>query len=345
MQKLSKKHIIMIIVIIATIIFITVITSVISDSLKRKNAPGEYVKEKELTHFEIPKGITEIANEEFYGCHTLKSVTIPDTVTRIGNRAFCGTSLESVTIPNSVKIIGHEAFAHTNLESIVIPSSVSELDGSNNVFDDIAKGAFLYCEKLKSVTLNEGLEYIGAGTFRGCKNLTSITIPSSVRMIEDQAFFYCEKLRTVNFKPNSKLEQLCSEAFQGTSISQISLPERLRSIGESCFYGCKNLVKVEYGNNLWTIGNYAFSYCTSLSEFTIKSCVTEFGYSTFLSCENLEKVTVQNPNGWIFVEVNKYGERKEIKLNLDNIEANARNFKKAKTSSTSKSATYEYNPE
>ncbi len=345
MYKLSKKHIIIIIATIVSVVLITAITILISDSLKRKNAPGEYVREKELTHFDIPVGVTEIANEEFYGCDTLKSVTIPDTVTRIGNRAFCGTSLESVTIPNSVRIIGVEAFAHTDIESIVIPSSVVELDGSNNVFDDIARGAFLHCEKLKSVTLNEGLEDIGPGTFRGCKNLTSITIPSSVEMIGEEAFYYCEKLRTVNFKQNSKLDRLDAKTFQGTALCEITLPDGIRAIGENCFWGCKNLIKVEYGDNLYGIGNYAFSYCTSLTEFTIKSCVTGFGYSAFQGCENLEKVTVQNPTGWIFIEVNKYGERKEIRLNLDNYEANARNFKKAKTSSSLKSAAYEYEPD
>ena len=64
-----------------------------------------------LTSVTIPDSVTSIGDEAFYNCTRLTSVTIPDSVTSIGNYAFyCCTGLTSVTIPNSVTSIGDNAF-------------------------------------------------------------------------------------------------------------------------------------------------------------------------------------------------------------------------------------------
>lgn len=99
--------------------------------------------------------ITEIENGAFHNCVSLTSVTIPDSVTSIGDYAFTLSSLMSVTIPNSVKSIGEAAFGATLLTSVTIPASVTS---------------------------------IGKGAFYWCSNLTSVTIPDSVTSIEKDAF-------------------------------------------------------------------------------------------------------------------------------------------------------------
>ena len=65
-----------------------------------------------LTSVTIPDSVTSIGNSAFYGCSGLTSVTIPDSVTSIGDSAFYGCSgLTSVTIPDSVTSIGNSAFS------------------------------------------------------------------------------------------------------------------------------------------------------------------------------------------------------------------------------------------
>ena len=112
--------------------------------------------------YEIPKGIISIGDHAFDGCITLTSILIPDTVTNIGECAFCGSDLISITIPNSITKIEDYAF-----------------DG---------------CIYLSSVTIPDSISAIGENAFRDCENLTSIIIPDSVVSIEDNAFDYCNNL-------------------------------------------------------------------------------------------------------------------------------------------------------
>lgn len=84
---------------------------------------------KEPVSITIPDSVTSIGNYAFCGCIGLTSVTIPDSVTRIGNYAFSGcTGLTSITIPDSVTSIGNGAFYKcTGLTSITIPDSVTSI--------------------------------------------------------------------------------------------------------------------------------------------------------------------------------------------------------------------------
>ena len=97
---------------------------------------------------------------------TISSVTIPNSVTRIGSYAFQGcSSLTSVTIPNSVTSIGSYAFSGCrSLTSVTIPNSVTS----------IGEYAFSGCSSLTSVTIGSGVKSIGEAAFSGCRSLTDV---------------------------------------------------------------------------------------------------------------------------------------------------------------------------
>ena len=136
-----------------------------------------------LTNITIPSSVTSIGEESFRGCSGLTSLTIPSSVTSIGNNAFEGCSgLTSVTIPSSVTSIGRAAFAGCiGLTSLTIPSSVTEIGEQN----------FWGCSGLTSVTIPSSVTSIGEGAFAACSGLTSVTIPSSVTSIGKAAFEGC----------------------------------------------------------------------------------------------------------------------------------------------------------
>ena len=137
----------------------------------------------------IPNSVTSIGNYAFSGCSGLTSVTIPNSVTSIGNNAFYScTGLTSVTIPNSVTSIGNYVFdGCSGLTSVTIPNSVTS----------IGNYAFRGCSGLTSVTIPNSVTCIGNNAFRGCSGLTSVTIPNSVTSIGEWAFYGCSKLKTV----------------------------------------------------------------------------------------------------------------------------------------------------
>ena len=155
------------------------------------------------TTFDIRNGTKGIAYYAFYECACLTSVSIPDSVTTIGDSAFSGcTGLTSVSIPDSVTTIGGGAFSDcTGLTSINIPNSVTT----------IGNWAFSGCTGLTSVIIPNKVTTIEYATFKGCTGLTSVIIPDSVTTIESYAFDDCKVLTSV--KIPSSVKSIESSAF------------------------------------------------------------------------------------------------------------------------------------
>ena len=133
---------------------------------------------------------------------SLKSITIPNSVTTIGDDAFenCD-SLTSITIPNSVTTIGEYAFRSCDsLISITIPNSVTTIE----------EFAFGNCNSLKSITIPDSVTTIEGFVFYDCDSLTSITIPDSVISIGVDAFDDCESI-TIQCNPGSYAEKYCKD--------------------------------------------------------------------------------------------------------------------------------------
>jgi hypothetical protein len=160
-------------------------------------------------------------------------------VTSIGESAFrnCGSvisgGLTSVTIPNSVTSIGDNAFAVNNrLTSVTIGNSVTS----------IGDYAFEYCSRLTSVTIPNSVTSIGDHAFYGCTRMTSVTIPNSVTTIGDCAFYECKRLTSVTI-PNS-VTTIGDYAFEECSgLTSVTIGNSVCSIGAKAFY-CENLATV-----------------------------------------------------------------------------------------------------
>lgn len=204
----------------------------------------------------------------FSGCTSLTSVTIPDSVTFIGNSAFTRcTSLTSVTIPNSVTEMGGFVFGNcSGLTSFVIPNSITITGGL----------VFGNCTSLTSCTIGTGLTTIEHGTFSGCTSLKRINsnidgvfnIPNNVTAINGSVFGQCSGLTSVTI-PSSVTYIGSSVFYRCRNLTSIDLPDSVTSIGYSVFSYCYGLTSVTIGSGLTSIGNEAFYYCTSLTSITI----------------------------------------------------------------------------
>ena len=127
----------------------------------------------------------------------IQTVILEDGITQIGKYAFSCSALRSVTIPDSVTEIGDMAFYWCpDLESVTIPDGVTKIGAE----------AFNSCASLKSVTIPDGVTAIGDAAFVCCESLESVTIPDSVTEIGEEAFFCCA-LESVTISRNCTVGQ------------------------------------------------------------------------------------------------------------------------------------------
>ena len=192
----------------------------------------------------IPKKVTSIGQDAFWGCSGLTSVTIPNRVESIKPRAFGECSgLTSVTIPNSVKSIEMLAFAAcSGLNSIKVESDNPKYDSRNNCNAIIETASNTLIAGCKNTIIPSDVISIGLDAFSGCSGLTSVTIPNSVTSIGDGAFGGC------------------------TGLTSATIPNSVTFIGGFAFSGCKKLTLLKIGSGTNKIDYYAFENCPELTD-------------------------------------------------------------------------------
>ena len=281
---------------------------------------GEYAfNQSGITEAVIPAGVTAIANNTFYYCQKLKTVTLPDGITSIGDNAFSGcTTLGSINIPQNVQTIGSYAFYGCNklASPLEFPATLKT----------ISSYAFQNCYILPSVTFSEGLETIGYSAFNSCRKLKPGTLPESLTSLGSYAFNDCDSLKTFTFPANIK-EVPTSVLSSCDALQSVTLATGTTRINESAFYDCPKLTEMNYDQttltridgsafrntgfktitvpeNVTNIGNYAFSYCDSLKTATLPNGVTSMGDYVFYYDHALQSANI--PTGITTVPSNTF---------------------------------------
>ena len=194
----------------------------------------------------IPNTVTYIGNWAFWNCYNLKSVTIPSNVTYIGDCAFMNCGLTSVTIPSNVTYIGNSAFTNSEygeIANITVANGNTVYDSRNNCNAIIHSGTNELIVGCKNTVIPNSVTSIGSSAFDLCYNMTSITIPNSVTSIGNGAFNGCSGLTSINFP--ASVTSIDDNAFIYCSgLTSITMPNSVTSIGNSAFYGCVNLTSV-----------------------------------------------------------------------------------------------------
>lgn len=218
--------------------------------------------ERSATSVEIPSAIsglpvTVIGMYAFQGT-SIKSVTIPDSVTEIGSWSFNMCSgLTSVTIPDSVQKIGIRAFEYcSSLTTVEFPDHLIEI--SSCAFDStpwlteqrsknplvIVNGAVIDGQNCEGkVEIPSGIQYVSPSAFARNLNITSVVFPASVSKVSDNTFFYCSNLASAEFKGITDIESMA-------------------------FAYCDKLTDLKLSGKLENIDSYAFIDSTATATIT-----------------------------------------------------------------------------
>jgi hypothetical protein len=185
--------------------------------------------------------MTLIEDNLFFDCYSLTSVTIPVSITSIGNYSFGNCyQLSYVTIPNSVTSIGIGAFYNCGLHTVVIPESISRVEDR----------CFQGCYALTSVTIPVSVINVGNYTFYNCYALSSVTIPSNVSRLGDYMFGNCYNLISA------------------------TIAGGVTSIGTGAFFDCYDLSSIRfYGNELSTESGWKTGCSDNISVYYYQGAI------------------------------------------------------------------------
>lgn len=295
----------------------------------RNNLARAFFKNESLVTVKLPESMTEVGEDIFADCKTLRGVKLPEGVSRINKEAFWGCSiLEKINFPAKLTSVDDNAFVYCGLlELDNLPSSLLYVGQSAFCYVplkalkldrkvEIGAGAFSYTP-ITEIEMTTPCDSIREGTFRGCPNLTKITIGEGLKYIGYNAFSN-SPVKEANLP--STLRDISSNAFRGSSycpfINDIQPENHIRYIGKVA-YLCVDKNQEEYtikdgtvtlADNLFEnwlgnattfhipasveqIGNRAFAY-TQIKALPEMPGLKRIGGEAFYGCKNLKKLTI-----------------------------------------------------
>ena len=261
--------------------------------------------------YAIPDGVMIIGSYAFKRCTGLTSITIPDSVTSIGNRAFYWCGLGSIFFNGDAPTIATDAFYGVDACAFYPAGNTTwgskkqnyggklywlEMDPSKEI---VASGI---CGENMVWQVSKG----GKLLVKGSGTLTDFSLWESYKpMIQEVSFAAAIEVPTIpanSFSGYPRLRAIVlpdgvtsigNSAFDGcSSLTSITTPDGVTSIGDRAFYGCESLASITIPDGVTSIGDYAFSCCESLTSITIPSGVTSIGVYAFSGCESLTSITI-----------------------------------------------------
>lgn len=272
-----------------------------------------------LTSIPFPANMKELPSLD--GCGSITSLTIPTTITSLGNGFYGMDNLESVTIEDSEKDleylnVGESCLRSESLKTLYLGRRLNKPISSNALealelgkFITSLSGVFENCPALVSFKANGEITEISDRTFNNCSALTTINLPKSIKVIGRSAFENCSSLASIDFLEN--VNCIGSEAFSGcSSLDGIVLASGLTSIGENTFWGCISLRSISIPNTVTSLGKGTFYGCKSLTSIKLSDNIKVIPAFAFAGCTQLTNIEL--PDGIERIEKHAFESNKAL---------------------------------
>lgn len=262
------------------------------------------INTKKLETLTITGG-TELSSSHIKHVSKLKSINIPNFVTKIDGSIFRdATEIEELTAPGwslscfalskvrVLNVIGEATISFgmlkdsKNIEKLTLPYIGASKDSTSTndshigyIFGatDASANAICIPRSLKTVVITEST-IVADKAFYGCLNITSVILPSFAKSVGEEAFYGCTSLTSVNIPQNAT--KIGKSAFSGTNIEEAVIPDGVTTIEERVFYNCDNLKSLTIGRSVVSVENSAFESCDALNALYIydieKWCSIDF---------------------------------------------------------------------
>lgn len=225
-----------------------------------------------LRSVQLPTSVTRIGAGAFSYCHALTHVEIPSDVTVIEDETFAVSGLESITIPDNVQSIGDRAFFDCNeLSEIVLPSDLQS----------IGARSFMNCSALPSVRIPNGVTSVGKEAFYSCESLETVELPNTLKVLPEMVFSHAG-LKTLTIPDN--VQSIDANAFSGCGVlTGVTIGRGVKTVGANAFRAC-GIASLEIPYGVTEIGNGAFSECENLTSVTVANSVETVSQDAFYKC-------------------------------------------------------------
>ena len=222
--------------------------------------------------------LKEIDSHAFLNCKKLASITLPNSVTYLGDDA-----------PNSIE--GGVFEGCESLTSFTFPSSYA----SNN----LPSFTFKNCTNLATINWNGyNPKRLNNSTFWDCDKITWSQVPQSVEELGDNCFYDCAALTSVDL---SRIKKMDTGVFWHTPLTSVEWPAAVTEIPARTFWGCGQLTTIKgipgqpgAWDNITKIGEDAFNECKALTTIKLPNSLKTLDKQAFRSCWNLKNVEYSN---------------------------------------------------
>lgn len=250
----------------------------------------------------------------------LKSVAIPDGVTKIADKALAGQKeLMFVSIPPSVAEIGQDVFSGCDRLAGIFISDIAAWCSLSFTRDEMwwlwgdyplrrARNLFLGGTLVEELEIPQGVTSIGENAFRGCASVTRVTIPDSVVKIETGAFADCQNLSEIVVAENNKhyksVDGLLLTRDGRTLVAvpagkeQVAIPKGVVFIGDKAFLKCKRITKLDIPNGVTEVGVMAFGDCVGLGSISFPPSMAKICLNAYAGCKNLADIYITDLSAW-----------------------------------------------